>query len=144
MTALTAYEVPVSEAPVGEIKRTQNEIDKILAAKFCESFDYEESEAWKFLQTIFGSVKLNQADLTRLADLVLFHLKPLYPELYFPREAARRKGPLVRWYQDYLHIIKPFIQEHIVIERQDGRLVGCERLQEMVEQCEKTNPPPKK
>lgn len=143
MTAQTACKEPVSEAPVAEIKRTQNEIDKILAAKFCESFDYEKSEAWRFLQTIFGS-KLNQADLTRLADLVLFHLKSFYPDLYFPREAARRKGPLVRWYQDYLHIIKPFIQEHIVIERQDGRLVGCDRLQAMVEQHERTNPPQNK
>lgn len=107
----------------GSKKLSQNEIDKILSAKLCEGFDYESSEAWRFLKTHFGT-KVNQADLKCLADLILMYLKPLHPNLYLPRESRRRKEPLVCWYQIFLPIIKPFILNHVVIERQSGDLIG--------------------
>lgn len=121
-----------SNPPVKTKKKiSQVESDQILTREYTKDFDWKNSEAWRFLQRHFGS-KLNHADLTRLAELCLVYLKETDPDLYFPREAARRKVPLVRWYNDNLDIIIPFVQKGIVVQRLDGQLVGCEEATEQV------------
>lgn len=127
---------------------SQVESDQILTREYTKDFDWKNSEAWKFLQRHFGT-KLNHADLTRLAELCLLHLKEVEPTLYFPREAARRKIPLVRWFNDNIDIIMPFITRNVVVQRLDGQLVGCDEAKECVSQwqgdvraCPVTDEPP--
>lgn len=93
--------------------------------------DYQNSEAWKFLENHFTK-RVTQMDLIRLAEVLEIHLLPQFPEMRLQRLMLRRKASLCEWYQKFYHIIKPFIEEHIVIERYDGQFVGPEKVWKVI------------
>lgn len=98
-----------------------------------QSFDYKNSEAWEFLQSQFGP-RCTHKELRNLTSLLVSYLSPVYPDVKFTRSALRTMDALMRWYQDNLNVIKPFILNQVVIERYDGQLIGPEAMQQMIQE----------
>jgi hypothetical protein len=106
---------------------TQNLKDRILTEMRLKDFDPEHCPAATLLTRLFGTT-INATDLVRLAETCAFCL-----DIYLDREARRRKSVLLKWFDENLQAIGPFLSEHIVVENKSQELLGSgqavERLQ---------------
>ena len=101
----------------------QKEHEKLYLEKIAD-FVHTESEAWKKLTERFGP-KINQDELSDLAQVVSRRLN-----IELTREDKRRKRTLVKWFQDHLDEVWPYIEQHIEVTDIDGNTVKCEQSTE--------------
>ncbi|KAK8842260.1 hypothetical protein M9Y10_026494 [Tritrichomonas musculus] len=85
-------------------------------------FKPSSSAAWKLLESHFGP-KINQEELLSLAMVV-----STYTGISLYREYKRRKGMLIKWFDDNLTQIWPFILQHIVVTGRDNQVIGPQNL----------------
>jgi hypothetical protein len=70
-----------------------------------KDFNYKESAAWHQITSRFGS-GLTQSELTCVAEVIANNLN-----LVVDREAKRRKMVLIRWFEENLTVIAPFLEK---------------------------------
>lgn len=80
-------------------------------------FDYIESKAWTKLASKYGS-KVNFDELLRLAEILSNHLNIQLSRCY-----KRRKEMLIKWYDDNLNTLWPYIEGHITVTLTNGRII---------------------
>jgi hypothetical protein len=82
-------------------------------------FDAYSSRAWTCLTNKYGP-RISQEKLLSLAQVAAFELR-----LGLPREWKRRKEMLVRWFDENLDIVWPFIQAKVVVSDTSGHPIDC-------------------
>ena len=96
----------------------QNEKDKILSQKMVEQFSADvakQSKAWKLFSDLFRCPSPAIHQVRPIADV----FSRITGE-YFPREAQRRKLPLMRWCEEHITDLETFLQNvEIVLETGD-------------------------
>lgn len=90
-------------------KSLQDKYESDFVRSKLAGFEPKNSLAWSKLTSRFGP-KLNQNKLLSLAEVVSNHLNI---ELY--REYKRRKEMLIKWFDENLDIVWPFIESHVTI-----------------------------
>jgi hypothetical protein len=100
---------------------SQNEKDRFLTALRLKDFDPNRSAAHSLLAELFGQ-KINGTDLVSLAETCAVCLN-----LYLDREAKRRKPVLMKWFDENIDAIRPFLRDHVVIENSSRELLGSGR-----------------
>ncbi|KAK8842273.1 hypothetical protein M9Y10_026507 [Tritrichomonas musculus] len=88
-------------------------------------FKPSSSAAWKLLEFHFGP-KITQEELLSLAMVV-----STYTGISLYREYKRRKGMLIKWFDDNLTQIWPFILQHIVVTGRDNQVIGPQNRQNL-------------
>jgi hypothetical protein len=100
------------------------------------NFDSENCPAMVLLTELFGTA-INATDLVSLAETCSYYL-----DIYLDREAKRRKSVLLKWFDENLLQLGPFLREHVVVETRSRELLGSgdaveklqtERLQKAVD-----------
>ena len=84
-------------------------LENLMVKIRLRDFDPENCPAVEMLQTKFGSLP-NRHQLLALAQVIKEKLG-----IALDREATRRKNVLIKWYDENLEVIKPFIFEHIQV-----------------------------
>lgn len=102
----------------------QKEYEKLLLEDKLTHFNPSTSEAWKKLTSKYGE-KLNHAELKCLAQVISANL-----DIELSRETKRRKNMLIKWFDENLNKIWPFIEEHIEVEDVDGNFVLCKESEQ--------------
>jgi hypothetical protein len=97
---------------------TQNQKDRLLTEMRLRNFDPENCPAASLLTQLFGSA-INATDLVSLAETCSYYL-----DIYLDREAKRRKSVLLKWFDENLQRIGPFLREHVVVENRSQELLG--------------------
>ena len=80
-------------------------------------FDYKNSDAWQIICERFGPT-LSQSELLSIAQVIAFHAK-----IKLDREAKRRKEVLIKWFQENIVEIMPFLNR-LVLEDSEGNRIG--------------------
>ena len=96
-------------------RQTQTERQKI--EQRLNGFDGKNSDAWSEICDAFGP-NLSQNELLSIAQVTSFHTK-----LHLGREAKRRKEVLIKWFQENLVTIRPFLNR-LILEDYDGNRLG--------------------
>jgi hypothetical protein len=79
----------------------------------------QESEAWKFLAERYGE-KISKDELLSLGQVAAMELG-----LDLVRDYKRRKATMIKWFQDNLTQLRPFLETSLeVIEASDPRSQG--------------------
>jgi len=97
---------------------TQNHKDRVLTDLRLRDFDATRCPAMLLLSELFGK-SLNAKDLESLAETCATHLC-----LYLDREAKRRKSVLLKWFDENLQVLEPFLRAHVVVETKCQDLLG--------------------
>jgi hypothetical protein len=87
-----------------------------------QNFDHMNCQAWRRLTARFGP-KISQEELLSLAMAVAYELK-----LDLSREYKRRKELLVKWFDENLAVVWPFIEQKVVISDWKGDRVDTGRV----------------
>lgn len=91
--------------------------------KKLDGFNPSECDAWKLLTARFGQ-KISQEELLSLAIVISRHL-----HINLFREYKRRKSMLIKWYNDNIMKIWPFIVNQIVItDENDSQIVQSDEM----------------
>jgi hypothetical protein len=112
-----------AERPQKEKKLSlQAEYEWNFIEKKRQNFDHMNCLAWRQLTARFGP-KISQDELLSLAMVVSHELK-----LELSREYKRRKELLVKWFDENLAIIWPFIEQRVVVSDWKGDRVDTGRI----------------
>jgi hypothetical protein len=87
----------------------QKEYEKAFIAEKRARFDATTCRAWALLTSKFGT-KITQEELLSLAQVLAHEL-----DLDLSREYKRRKELLVKWYDENIETIWPFVETRIVV-----------------------------
>jgi hypothetical protein len=105
---------PAAMPPAGKdakAKSGQNQKEELINIDRLKSFSQEHCAAKRLLTELYGPI--NGHDLLSLAKVCSHYLS-----IYLDREASRRKVVLMKWFDENLMDIKPFLRHHIVIENE--------------------------
>jgi hypothetical protein len=105
------------EPPKGKKASLQKEYEWAFMAEKRARFDAAKCPAWARLTAKFGP-KISQEELLSLAQVISHELR-----LGLSREYKRRKELLVKWYDENLDVIWPFIETRVVISDREGRQI---------------------
>jgi hypothetical protein len=87
----------------------QNERDRAFVQENLKDFEPMTSKAWKFLEARFGP-EISKPRLVSLGCILALHLNiPLV------REYKRRKGMMIKWFDDNFDCIQPFIEKCVEV-----------------------------
>ena len=95
--------------------KDQIHLEKLIVKQKLSGFDGKESPVPEALEEKFGTMP-NREELLSLAKVISKHL-----QIPLDREAYRRKNVLMKWYHDNFGQILPFIQNNIVVEKEQRR-----------------------
>jgi hypothetical protein len=87
----------------------QNDRDRMFVKQCLRNFDPATSEAWKFLENRFGP-DIPKPWLISLGRVLAQHLN-----IPLAREYKRRKGMMIKWFDDHFEFIEPFINQHVEV-----------------------------
>jgi len=93
--------------------KSQTEVERERVDRRLDGFIAKESRAWKEITEHYGS-SLNQGELLSLAEVLASEIG-----LHVDREAKRRKEVLIKWYDENIEKIAPFLK-YVVLEGEDG------------------------
>ncbi|KAK8857752.1 hypothetical protein M9Y10_016162 [Tritrichomonas musculus] len=96
-------------------RRFQDKYERSVIQEKLENFDYKKSKAWLKLTSKFGD-KVNHKLLLSIAHLVS---KQFNIELC--REYKRRKEMLIKWFDENIDTVWPYVNDNLVFEYVDGR-----------------------
>lgn len=82
-----------------------------------QNWDASSSGAWKKLTSRFGP-KISQEELLSLAQVVSVQL-----DIELTREYKRRKEILIKWFDENLDVIWPFIEKNVVVSDIRGQVI---------------------
>ena len=102
---------------IPEIQKSQTEAERRRVEIRLSGFDGKNSDAWAEICEAFGP-NLSQNELLSIAQVISFHAK-----LRLDREAKRRKEVLIKWFQENLSVIRPFLNR-LILEDCDGNRIG--------------------
>jgi hypothetical protein len=102
----------------------QNGKTKQIVEARLSRFDPETSRARKVLRQLYGPA--HNHDLLSLAKLCCQYL-----DIYLDREAQRLKPVLLKWFDENIEQIEPFLRKHVVVTCEDGRLAPTELIQQV-------------
>lgn len=95
----------------------QVQYEKLFLEEKRKNFDMNKCEAWKRLTDKFGQ-KVSQEELLTIAQIVSHEL-----EIPLAREYKRRKEILVKWFDENLDEVWPFISSKVAISDQNGERI---------------------
>jgi len=98
-------------SPDPQLEREHRVLEETRESGFC----WATCEAWRRLTIRFG-MTISHMELLSLAKVVAH-----YTNIELVREAKRRKELLIKWFDDNLERVWPFIEEKIRIEDLDDR-----------------------
>ncbi|OHS97336.1 hypothetical protein TRFO_36494 [Tritrichomonas foetus] len=91
----------------------QNDDENRSNIRRLSGFDYEKSYAYNYLCTKFGGRPAFN-ELKSIATILQEHLN-----LRLDRAASRRKKVLIKWFDENIVVIKPFIELYMVVTKYD-------------------------
>lgn len=105
---------------IGTISESNNEVrttitEKVRVERRLNGFNYKQSEAWKLI-CAYISPNLGQKELLGIAQVISRHTK-----LKLDRQAKRSKEVLIKWFQENLEIIRPYLIR-ITLEDEHGNV----------------------
>ncbi|KAK8895033.1 hypothetical protein M9Y10_023475 [Tritrichomonas musculus] len=100
-------------------KTLQAEFEQKFVQEKLNDFEPTSCKAWTKLTSRFGP-KISQEELLSLAEVVSHQLEI---ELY--REYKRRKNMLIKWFDENLDLVWPYIEKHIIITDIHGNPIEC-------------------
>ncbi|KAK8864939.1 hypothetical protein M9Y10_010466 [Tritrichomonas musculus] len=95
----------------------QDKYEADFVAKKLADFNYKDSKAWQKLSAKFGE-KINLNEALSLAEIVSYHL-----DIQLYREYRRRKSMLIKWFDENLELIWPFIEQKITVCNSVGKIL---------------------
>jgi hypothetical protein len=95
----------------------QVEYERQFVEKNRQGFDPHTCRAWVLLTKKYGPT-IPHNNLLSLANVVSIHMK-----LPLLRESKRRKDMLIRWFDDNIDCVWPFIETKIRISDDSGKLI---------------------
>jgi hypothetical protein len=110
---------------------SQNKKTKQIVEARLSQFDPSTSRAKKMLWELYGPA--HNHDLLSLAKLCAHYL-----DVYLDREAQRLKPVLLKWFDENIEQIEPFLREHLVITCEDGVIGPPELVQQLFTISEQT------
>ena len=101
-----------------QFSKRQIEREHILIKQRLENFDPVNCEASRYLINKFGGL-FDQKQLKKIALTLSYALN-----IPLDREATRRKAVMIKWFDENLDTIKPFLDNNMVIADDDQNPVG--------------------
>ena len=101
----------------GNDQKAQAENERRRVEMRLNDFDYKNSDAWQIICERFGP-GLTHNELLSIAQIIAFHAR-----IRLDREAKRRKEVLIKWFQENIVTIIPFLQK-MVLEDSEGNRIG--------------------
>jgi hypothetical protein len=96
-------------------KFTQPEKEQMMNVERLDGFDPHKCQASCIITELFGEV--NGQDLLALAKVCSSYLK-----IHLDREAIRRSVVLMKWFDENLQAIEPFLRTSVVVENENKAL----------------------
>jgi hypothetical protein len=90
--------------------QNQNRKENEINSKRLKDFDPSNCQAARVIKELFGKATLT--DLSTLARVCISELNGLYLD----RAAYRRKPVMLKWFDENLDVIEPFLRAHVVVE----------------------------
>jgi hypothetical protein len=87
----------------------QANYEKQWLEKEMRDFAPFESEAWALLTSLYGS-RISKPELESLGQVVAREL-----QIDLVREYRRRKETMIKWFQNHITILRPFLQNDVDI-----------------------------
>lgn len=97
-------------------KTIQAEYEQKLVQDELKDFEPASCRAWTKLTSRYGQI--SKSELLCLAEVLSHHL-----DIKLYREYKRRKKMLIKWFDDNLDQVWPYIENHIIIKDIDGKSV---------------------
>jgi hypothetical protein len=94
-----------------QTKTSQNQKEELINLDRLKNFNPDTCAAKMLLTELYGPI--NGQDLLSLAKVCSHYLN-----IYLDREASRRKVVLMKWFDENIMDIEPFLRRHIVIENE--------------------------
>lgn len=95
----------------------QVQYEKLFLEEKRKNFDMTKCEAWSRLTQKFGQ-KVSQEELLTIAQIVSHEL-----DIPLAREYKRRKEILVKWFDENLEAVWPFINNKVRVTDQEGERI---------------------
>ena len=98
-----------------ELAKTPSESERTRVEKRLGGFGFQKSQAWKEIVVRYGDT-LSQNELLGIASIVSAKIG-----VKLDREAKRRKDVLIKWFDENLENIKPYL-DFLALEDENGQV----------------------